>query len=123
MVKCSRHSLDDAFAALGDSTRRAMLERLSDGEASVSELAAPFGVSLPAIQKHLRVLERAGLITHEKRGRVRHVRLAQLGRRKCGRAARLNLAPLHEVKDWIAQFESHWDLHLERLKRQVEADL
>ena len=118
MVKCSPKSLDVAFSALGDSTRRAMLERLSRGEASVSQLAAPFGVSLPAIQKHLRVLERAGLITHEKRGRIRHVRLARVPRR--GRA---HFPPLRELKDWLEHLDSLWDDSLQRLKLQVESDL
>ena len=123
MVECSTDSLDAAFAALGDATRRAMLERLSRGEASVSELAAPFPVSLTSIQKHLRVLERAGLIAHEKRGRVRHVRLIQPRGRKCAGTHRLNFLPWREVKDWITQFESLWDNHLQRLKQQVESDL
>jgi len=123
MVKCSRKSLDVAFSALGDSTRRAMLERLSHGEASVSQLAAPFGVSLPAIQKHLRVLERAGLIAHEKRGRVRHVRLAHLPGRTRKGAHRVNFPPLRELKNWIEQFDSLWDVSLQRLKLQIESDL
>lgn len=123
MVKCSRKSLDVAFSALGDSTRRAMLERLSHGEASVSQLAEPFGVSLPAIQKHLRVLERAGLIAHEKRGRVRHVRLAHLPGRARKNARLRNVLPLREMKDWIHQFDSLWDDSLQRLKLQVESDL
>ena len=75
MVKYSRLTLDMVLSALADNTPRRLLERLSQGEASVSQLARPFGASLPAIYKHLRVLERPGFIAHEKRGHVRHVRL------------------------------------------------
>ena len=117
------HSLDDTFFALGDATRRGMLERLSRGEASMSELAEPFGVSLPTIHKHLRVLERAGFIAHEKRGRVRHIRLAHRHGRRRNRRPVLNFQPMREAKDWIAQFEARWDDHLQRLKQQVESDL
>jgi DNA-binding transcriptional ArsR family regulator len=123
MAKYSRYLLDATFAALSDSTRRGILERLSHGEASVSQLAKPFGVSLPTIHKHLRVLERAGFIAHEKRGRIRHIRLMQLQGRKCVGRQCINLAPIHEVKDWVAQFEARWDEHLQRLKQQVESDL
>src|SRR6266516_4135781 len=83
MAKYPRHSLDATFGALSDSTRRGILKRLSQGEASVSQLAEPFGVSLPTIHKHLRVLEHAGFIAHEKRGRVRYIRLTQPRGRKC----------------------------------------
>jgi len=100
-----------------------MLERLSQGEASVSELAGPFGVSLPTIHKHLHVLERAGFIAHEKRGRVRHIRLTHPRGRKCESRERVRLLPIREITDWLSQFEAHWDEHLQRLKHQVEADL
>jgi DNA-binding transcriptional ArsR family regulator len=123
MAKYSGPWLDAAFSALSDATRRGILERLSRGEASVSQLAEPFGVSLPTIHKHLRVLERAGFIAHEKRGRVRQVRLACARRQGRPRQQRLDTSPMREVKDWIAQFEAHWDEHLQRLKRQVESDL
>jgi DNA-binding transcriptional ArsR family regulator len=123
MAKYTRPSLDAAFAALSDSTRRGMLARLARGEASVSELARPFGVSLPTIHKHLRVLECAGFIAHEKRGRVRHIRLSHSSGRKCETRQRINLAPIHEVKDWISHFEAGWDEQLLRLKHQVEADV
>jgi DNA-binding transcriptional ArsR family regulator len=115
--------LDATFFALGDATRRGMLERLSHGEASLSQLAEPFGVSLPTIHKHLRVLERAGFVAHEKRGRVRHVRLARQRRRPRDRRPVLNFLPMREAKDWIAQFEARWDDHLHRLKQQIESDL
>ena len=123
MANRSRQPLDNTFFALGDATRRGMLVRLSRGETSISEFASDFGVSLPTIHKHLRVLERAGFISHEKRGRVRLVRLAQSrGRRRAG-DRRVDFSPLREVKDWMAQFEAQWDKHLFRLKQQVESDL
>lgn len=123
MAKHSKNTLDTVFSALGDSTRRGMLEELSHGEASVSQFAERFGVSLPTIHKHLRVLERAGLILHEKRGRVRHVRLALIPARKCDDGRRLNFSSVEKIKDWIAHFEAQWDTHLLRLKQQVESDL
>ena len=122
MAKYSR-LLDATFSALADSTRRRMLERLSRGEASVSELARPFGVSLPTIHKHLRVLERAGFIAHEKRGRVRHVRLMPPRGRKCAGNPLPDLRPLQNVKDWLTHFEAAWDRRLLRLKLQVESEL
>ena len=70
MVKYKQDNLDRAFAALSDSTRRAILARLSEGEAQVTELAEPFGISLPAVSKHLKVLEKAHLITRHIDGRV-----------------------------------------------------
>jgi DNA-binding transcriptional ArsR family regulator len=123
MAKYSHTALDVVFSALGDSTRRSMLEQLSHGEASVSEFAQRFGVSLPTIHKHLHVLERAGFIRHEKRGRVRHIRLAHLPARKCSGHLRLNSPSIDKAKDWIAQLEAQWDEHLHRLKLQVESDL
>jgi DNA-binding transcriptional ArsR family regulator len=123
MANRSRQPLDVTFFALGDATRRGMLVRLSRTETSVSEFAEEFGVALPTIHKHLRVLERAGFILHEKRGRVRHVRLAQSrGRRRAGNRG-VDFSPLREVKDWMAQFEAQRDKHLLRLKHQVETDL
>ncbi|BCJ57775.1 ArsR/SmtB family transcription factor [Micromonospora endophytica] len=86
--------LDATFAALADPTRRAILTRLAAGEATVTELAAPFAMSQPAISKHLRVLERAGLVS---RGRV-----AQ--RRPC----RLEAGPLRDVTAWLAAYRDHW---------------
>jgi len=123
MANRSRQALDVAFFALGDATRRGMLVRLSRGERSISEFAEDFGVSLPTIHKHLRVLERAGFISHEKRGRVRHVRLAQPRGRKCAAGQRVDFSPLRKVKGWMAQFDAGWDKHLQRLKEQVESDL
>src|SRR3954464_8301764 len=93
--------LDTTFGALPDPPRRAIVKRLADGEASVTELAAPFAMSLPAVSKHLKVLERAGLIT---RGRV-----AQW------RPCRLEAAPLAEIADWIDAYRHHWEQQLDRL--------
>jgi DNA-binding transcriptional ArsR family regulator len=72
MVKYNPENLNDVFSVLSDPTRRIMIEQLSKGERSVQELAAPFDMSLPAISKHLKVLEKAGLITHRKEGRYRY---------------------------------------------------
>lgn len=93
--------LDAVFAALADPTRRAILVRLVDGEASVTALAEPFEMSLPAISKHLKVLERAGLIA---RGRA-----AQ--RRPC----RLEAAPLQEAATWLEIYRRFWEQSLDRL--------
>ena len=93
------------FAALADPTRRAILARLSEGDATVNELAAPFPVSTQAISKHLKVLERAGLII---RGRT-----AQL------RPSRLQGAALKDVADWVAEYRSHWDESFDRLDEHL----
>jgi DNA-binding transcriptional ArsR family regulator len=94
--------LSSTFAALADPTRRAILAHLAAGEASVSELARPFDMSLPAISKHLKVLERAGLIVRS--------RAAQ--RRPC----RLEAARLKDVADWIERYRRFWDASLDRLE-------
>ncbi len=94
--------LDTTFAALADPTRRAILARLASGEASVTELAKPFQMSMPAISKHLKVLERAGLIA---RGR-------EAQRRPC----RLNAQPLHDVSAWVEQYRQFWEQSLDRLE-------
>jgi DNA-binding transcriptional ArsR family regulator len=100
--------LSTTFAALADPTRRAILSRLAEGEASVTELAAPFAMSLPAISKHLKVLERAGLIARS--------RAAQ--RRPC----RLEAARLKDVADWVERYRRFWDQSLDRLEAYL-ADL
>ena len=103
--------LSTTFAALADPTRRAILARLATGEASVKELSAPFDMSQPAISKHLRVLERAGLI--------------EQGRQAQWRPRRLLAGPLRDVADWVDQYRSHWDQSFERLDaylREVQAD-
>ncbi len=95
--------LDRTFAALADPTRRRILNRLASGEASVTELAEPFEMSLPAISKHLSVLERAGLITREREGRVR----------RCS----LEREPLAEALGWIAQYGRFWEQRFDALER------
>lgn len=94
-------ALSVTFAALADPTRRAILARLSRGEASVTELATPFEISQPAISKHLRVLERAGLI--------------ERGRQAQWRPRRLTAGPLRDVAEWVGQYRPHWEERFERL--------
>ena len=101
MVKYLALDLDAIFGALADPTRRSILDRLAQGESSVTELAQPFNVSLPAISKHLRVLERAGLLTQEKDGRVR----------RC----RLDAVPMKNASDWIARYRRFWENQLDSL--------
>jgi DNA-binding transcriptional ArsR family regulator len=96
-----RTHLDSTFAALADPTRRAILARLAQGERPVMELAAPFRISAPAITRHLKVLERAGLITRSREAQ----------RRPC----RLNAAPLREAADWVALYRKHWEQSFDRL--------
>ena len=93
--------LSTTFAALADPTRRAILARLALGQATVTELAAPFDLSLPAISKHLKVLQRA--------------RLIEQGRQAQWRPCRLNPAPLRDVANWIGQYRRHWEESFERL--------
>ena len=97
----STGQLNATFAALADPTRRAILARLAAGEATVKELAAPFAMSGPAVSKHLRVLERAGLITR--------------GRDAQWRPCRLEAAPLREVAEWAEEYRRFWDASYERL--------
>jgi DNA-binding transcriptional ArsR family regulator len=105
-VKIPTDTLDTTFAALADPTRRAILARLaSRGEASVKELAEPFEMTLPAVSKHLKVLERAGLIS---RGRV-----AQ------SRPCRLEAAPLREVADWVERYRRLWEQSFDRLEEYL----
>ena len=94
--------LSATFAALADPTRRAILARLSAGETSVTELAEPFEMSLPAVTKHLKVLERAGLITR--------------GKQAQWRPCRLEASPLREVADWVEPYRRFWDERLDRLE-------
>ena len=93
--------LTATFSALADPTRRAILARLSSGEASVTELAEPFDISMPAISKHLKVLETAGLITR--------------GRDAQWRPCRLAPEPLKEVSDWVEQYRRAWEESFDRL--------
>lgn len=98
--------LDSTFAALADPTRRAILARLAAGEAGVMELARPFAMSQPAISKHLKVLERAGLVSR--------------GRRGPSRPCRLQAAPLREVARWTERYRRYWEGSFSRLDRLLE---
>lgn len=93
--------LNATFAALADPTRRAILARLATGETSVKELAEPFAMSLPAISKHLKVLEGAGLIAR--------------GREAQWRPCRLEAGPLKDASDWLAEYQRFWEQSLDRL--------
>ena len=93
--------LDQTFAALSDPTRRAILSRLASGEASVAELAEPFRMSQPAISKHLKVLERAGLVSR--------------GKDAQRRPRRLEAKPLAEATEWLENYRRHWEENYERL--------
>jgi DNA-binding transcriptional ArsR family regulator len=106
-VRAAAATLDATFAALADATRRAIVRRLADGEATVLELAAPFDMSLPAVSKHLKVLERAGLI---ERGR-------DAQRRPC----RLRVEPLQQVADWAEHTRRAWEQRLDRLDEYLRA--
>jgi DNA-binding transcriptional ArsR family regulator len=94
------------FSALADPTRRAILSRLLDGDATVNELAEPFSISLPAVSRHLKVLENAGLIT-----RSRHAQW---------RTSSLEAAPLQEVTDWMEPYRRFWDANLDRLDAHLK---
>jgi DNA-binding transcriptional ArsR family regulator len=95
MVNYNPPPLNTTFAALADPTRRAIISRLAQGAATVTELAAPFNISLPAISKHLRVLEQAGLLRQQKQGRIRY--------------CHLNPQPLGEAVKWLSVYEHFWD--------------
>ncbi len=98
----SSEPLSITFAALADPTRRAILARLASGEASVTELAEPFAMSLPAVSKHLKVLERAGLIAR--------------GREAQWRPCRLEAGPLKDAADWLEHYRSFWEQSFDRLE-------
>ncbi|SEC29231.1 DNA-binding transcriptional regulator, ArsR family [Amycolatopsis tolypomycina] len=102
-----KDTLSRTFSALADPTRRAILARLSAGEATVNELAEPFPMSLPAVSRHLKVLEEAGLIT---RGRTRQ-----------WRPCRLEAKPLADVADWVATYRRFWDDGFDRLEEHLRS--
>jgi DNA-binding transcriptional ArsR family regulator len=109
MVKYQPAALDRTLAALADPTRRALLARLAEGQSlSISELAEPFSMSLPAILKHLGVLSDAGLISREKTGRTV--------------AVNLTAAPMEEAMVWLARYERFWSEQLDRLAAFLEED-
>ena len=95
-------ALSTTFSALADPTRRAILARLASGEASVTELAEPFDMTLPAVSKHLKVLERAGLIARNREAQWR----------RC----RLDAAPLRNVSDWLEHYREFWEQRFDRLE-------
>jgi DNA-binding transcriptional ArsR family regulator len=98
--------ISSTFAALADPTRRAILARLSGGEASVTEIAQPFEMSLPAVSKHLKVLERAGLIAR--------------GREAQWRPCRLDARPLKDAADWVERYRRHWEESFDRLDEYLK---
>jgi DNA-binding transcriptional ArsR family regulator len=106
MVKYYSTALDGVFAALADPTRRAIVARLSRGECSVTDLAQPFDISLPAISKHLRVLEGAGLLARRKEGRVHRCRLVA--------------RPLRSAEDWIGRYRQFWEKRLDALTEYLD---
>jgi DNA-binding transcriptional ArsR family regulator len=108
MVNLSSGALDRTFSAVADPTRRAMLQRLAHGEASVKELAAPFDMSLPAISKHVTVLERAGLLRRRKVGRIQLCQLVG--------------QPLGEAASWLMAYQRFWESKLDALEDFLSQD-
>jgi DNA-binding transcriptional ArsR family regulator len=102
----STDQLSATFSALADPTRRAILARLATGETSVNELAAPFEISRPAVTKHLKVLEKAGLISR--------------GRHAQWRPCKLKAGPLKDVSGWVEQYRKHWEERLDRLDEYLK---
>ena len=100
--------LSHTFAALADPTRRAILDRLADGEATVNELAEPFPITLQAVSKHLKVLEEAGLITRGRAGQLRPSRIAA--------------APMKDAADWLGRYRRFWQSGFDRLNERVTGD-
>jgi DNA-binding transcriptional ArsR family regulator len=106
MTEAEEEFLDRAFAALADRTRRAILARLATGDAGVTELAEPFQMSLPAVSKHLKVLEKAGLITRSSQAQWRYCRLEP--------------EPLKQVSDWVGNYSRFWEQSYERLDEYLK---
>ena len=106
MVNSRIEQLDETFFALSDPTRRKMLARLAQGATTVAQLSEPFDVSAPAISKHLRVLERAGLLTQQREGRAR----------KC----QLMAEPLREAAQWVENYRRFWEAQLDRLDAYLD---
>ena len=101
MVKYSSRRLDSTFAALADPTRRRILEHLAHGDHCVTDLARPYAMSLPAVSKHLRVLEKAGLVCRRRRGRVHSLHL--------------QAAPMQQASQWIEEYRRFWEASFDRL--------
>ena len=106
MVKYSSRVLDSTFAALADPTRRRILRQLSRGDNCVTRLAKPYGISLPAVSKHLRVLEKAGLIRRRRFGRVHQLKL--------------DAAPMKQAAHWVEEYRKFWEGSLDRLAAYLE---
>lgn len=109
MVKHEDAQLDSTFAALSDPTRRGILAQLALGETSVSELAAPYEMSLPAVSKHLRVLEHAGLVTRKKNGRVHRCRLVA--------------EPMKDAAKWIEHYRNFWEAQFDALEKFLDESM
>ena len=106
MVKCSPLLLDRTFAALADPTRRRILEHLASGDRCVTDLARPYRMSLPAVSKHLHVLERAGLVRRQRRGRVHQLKL--------------EAAPMQQAQQWIETYRRFWEESFDRLDEYLQ---
>jgi DNA-binding transcriptional ArsR family regulator len=106
MVKCSPRLLNRTFAALADPTRRRILEHLAHGDHCVTDLARPYAMSLPAVSKHLRVLENAGLIRRRRNGRVHRLRL--------------QAAPMRQASQWIEEYRRFWEESFDRLDEYLK---
>ena len=106
MVKCSPELLNRTFAALADPTRRRILEHLARGDRCVTDLARPYRMSLPAVSKHLHVLERAGLVRRRRRGRVHQLNL--------------EAAPMQQAQQWIETYRRFWEESFDRLNEYLQ---
>ena len=106
MVKCSPRLLNRTFAALADPTRRRILEHLAGGDRCVTDLARPYSMSLPAVSKHLRVLENAGLIRRRRKGRVHSLKL--------------DAAPMRQAQAWIEEYRKFWEQSFDRLDEYLK---
>jgi len=106
MVKCSARLLDRTFGALADPTRRRMLEQLAGGDRCVTDLARPHRMSLPAVSKHLRVLENAGLVRRRRDGRVHRLKL--------------DARPMQEAQAWIEEYRRFWETNFDRLDEYLK---
>jgi len=106
MVKCSSRLLNRTFAALADPTRRRILEHLAHGDRCVTDLARPYSMSLPAVSKHLRILENAGLVSRRRRGRVHSLKL--------------EAKPMKEAQAWIEEYRKFWEESFDRLDEYLK---
>ena len=106
MVKCLPRLLSRTFAALADPTRRRILEHLAHGDRCVTDLARPYSMSLPAVSKHLRILENAGLVSRRRRGRVHSLKL--------------EAKPMQQAQAWIEEYRKFWEASLDRLDEYLK---